>query len=159
MPIYEYQCTDCGHRLETIQRFSDAPLTDCPQCAHVALKKLVSAPAFRLKGSGWYETDFKSGEKRNIAGGGDGGDSAASDKAGGDKSSGDKSSSDKSTSETSTNNSAASNSSTSNSSTSKGAAESAAPTKKDTSTASNRSSTNGGTTTATKGAPKTTGSD
>ena len=62
MPIYEYQCAACGHALETIQKFSDAPLTDCPACHKAELKKLLSAPAFRLNGAGWYETDFKTGE-------------------------------------------------------------------------------------------------
>ena len=64
MPIYEYQCEACGHDFETLQKISDAPLTECPQCGKAALKKLISAPAFRLKGGGWYETDFKTGEKR-----------------------------------------------------------------------------------------------
>lgn len=59
MPIYEYQCESCGETLEKIQKFSDAPLTDCPACGKSTLKKLVSASSFRLKGSGWYETDFK----------------------------------------------------------------------------------------------------
>ena len=59
MPIYEYRCEDCGHQLESIQKFSDATLTDCPECGKPALKKLVSAAGFKLKGSGWYETDFK----------------------------------------------------------------------------------------------------
>lgn len=67
MPIYEYECNSCGHRLEVIQKFSDAPLTDCPQCGKAELSKLISAPGFRLKGGGWYETDFKSGNKKNIA--------------------------------------------------------------------------------------------
>ncbi len=59
MPIYEYECEKCGHRLEAIQKFSDAPLADCPECNESALKKLVSSAAFKLKGGGWYETDFK----------------------------------------------------------------------------------------------------
>jgi putative FmdB family regulatory protein len=67
MPIYEYRCDDCGHELEAMQKMSDAALTDCPSCEKPALKKLVSAGAFRLKGGGWYETDFKSGSKRNVA--------------------------------------------------------------------------------------------
>ncbi|RCU49440.1 MULTISPECIES: FmdB family zinc ribbon protein [Corallincola] len=67
MPIYEYQCGSCGHQLEKLQRISDAPLVDCPDCAAPALKKLISAAGFRLKGSGWYETDFKSGSKKNVA--------------------------------------------------------------------------------------------
>ena len=72
MPIYEYACGSCEHQFETIQRASEEPLRDCPECGEAALKKLLSAPVFRLKGSGWYETDFKTGDKRNVAGGGDG---------------------------------------------------------------------------------------
>ena len=68
MPIYEYCCQDCGHSLEAIQKLADAPLTECPECGKAALKKQVSAPAFRLSGGGWYETDFKTGDKKNIAG-------------------------------------------------------------------------------------------
>lgn len=68
MPIYEYQCQSCGHQLEAIQKFSDDPLVDCPACAAPRLEKLISASAFRLSGSGWYETDFKTGNKRNLAG-------------------------------------------------------------------------------------------
>ncbi len=67
MPIYEYRCAECGHELEKLQKISAAPLTDCPDCGKPALKKLVSAAGFRLKGGGWYETDFKSGNKKNIA--------------------------------------------------------------------------------------------
>jgi putative FmdB family regulatory protein len=67
MPIYEYQCEACGHYLETLQKISDPPLTDCHKCGKPALKKLVSASAFRLKGGGWYETDFKTGNKKNVA--------------------------------------------------------------------------------------------
>ena len=69
MPIYEYQCQDCDKQLEALQKISDAPLLDCPQCGKPALKKKVSAAAFRLKGGGWYETDFKTGNKKNLAGG------------------------------------------------------------------------------------------
>ena len=69
MPIYEYACRSCEHRFETIQRASEAPLSDCPECGDAALKKLLSAPVFRLKGGGWYETDFKNGDKRNVADG------------------------------------------------------------------------------------------
>jgi len=69
MPIYEYQCKACGHEFEAIQKISDAPLSDCPSCSKPELKKLVSAAGFRLKGGGWYETDFKGGgKKKNIAG-------------------------------------------------------------------------------------------
>ena len=60
MPIYEYLCDACDHRLEALQKISDDPLKDCPKCGEKSLRKLVSAAAFRLKGSGWYETDFKS---------------------------------------------------------------------------------------------------
>ena len=68
MPIYEYQCQECGHELEAIQRLADDPLTECPACGKQGLKKRVSAPSFRLSGGGWYETDFKTGDKKNIAG-------------------------------------------------------------------------------------------
>ena len=66
MPIYEYQCTKCGHQEEVIQKISDKPLKKCPECGKSAMEKLVSAPSFRLKGGGWYETDFKSGKKKNV---------------------------------------------------------------------------------------------
>ena len=66
MPIYEYVCGACGNALEALQKISDAPLTDCPECGAASLKKKVSAPAFRLVGSGWYETDFKTGAKKNL---------------------------------------------------------------------------------------------
>ena len=78
MPIYEYQCSECSHTLEVIQKLSDPVLTECPACGRPALKKLVSAPSFRLSGGGWYETDFKTGNKKNLAG--DAGSSGA-DKA------------------------------------------------------------------------------
>jgi putative FmdB family regulatory protein len=74
MPIYEYQCQACQNQIEALQKISDTPLLDCPQCGEASLKKKVSAAAFRLKGSGWYETDFKTGNKKNLVGGGDGGD-------------------------------------------------------------------------------------
>ena len=67
MPIYEYQCAACGHQLEAIQKFSDAPLVECPNCKAAELKKQLSVPGFRLKGSGWYETDFKTGSRKNLA--------------------------------------------------------------------------------------------
>ena len=67
MPIYEYQCESCAHQFETMQKLSEAVLTDCPECGESALKKLVSRVSFRLKGSGWYETDFKSDNQRNVA--------------------------------------------------------------------------------------------
>jgi putative FmdB family regulatory protein len=69
MPIYEYQCKACGHELEAIQKISDEPLKFCPDCGQPELSKQVSAAGFRLKGGGWYETDFKSGDKKkNLAG-------------------------------------------------------------------------------------------
>ena len=66
MPIYEYICEACEHSLDALQKISDAVLTDCPSCGESSLKKKLSAPGFRLSGSGWYETDFKSGNKRNL---------------------------------------------------------------------------------------------
>jgi len=80
MPIYEYRCNACGHHLEALQKMSEAPLRKCPECGKSQLKRLVSASQFRLKGSGWYETDFKNkGEtKRNLVERG-GDSSAASD--------------------------------------------------------------------------------
>ena len=68
MPIYEYRCGSCGHELEKLQRMSDPELTDCPDCGESALSRLVSAAGFRLKGSGWYETDFKKDNQRNLHG-------------------------------------------------------------------------------------------
>ena len=70
MPFYEYQCAACGHHHEELQKVSDRSLRKCPACGRPALKRLVSAPVFRLKGAGWYETDFKNDKeaKRNIAG-------------------------------------------------------------------------------------------
>jgi len=77
MPIYEYRCTACGAELEKLQKISDPPLVECPECGKDALVKLISASSFRLKGSGWYETDFKTGKKKNGAADADaGGDSA-----------------------------------------------------------------------------------
>ncbi len=100
MPIYEYQCKKCQHQFETIQKFSEEPLKRCPECGKLSLKKLVSRAAFRLKGGGWYETDFKSGGKKNVAG-----DTASSGNSDSSKdssgSTGKESSSDKSTSESS----------------------------------------------------------
>lgn len=67
MPIYEYQCKACGHEYEALQKLSAEPLKDCPVCEKSELVKKISAAGFRLKGSGWYETDFKSGAKKNVA--------------------------------------------------------------------------------------------
>ena len=78
MPIYEYQCVNCLHELEKLQKISDDPLIDCPECNEASLKKLVSAAAFRLKGGGWYETDFKTGKKKNVT-------ASANEKAGGNE--------------------------------------------------------------------------
>lgn len=77
MPIYEYRCESCAHELEKLQKMGDDKLVDCPECGQPALKRLVSAAAFRLKGSGWYETDFKKDNKRNLA---DSSDKDTSDK-------------------------------------------------------------------------------
>jgi putative FmdB family regulatory protein len=70
MPFYEYECSNCKYAAEVLQKISDAPLKKCPSCGKGAFKRLISAPVFRLKGSGWYETDFKSDKegKRNLAG-------------------------------------------------------------------------------------------
>ena len=86
MPIYEYACVSCEHQFETIQRVGEDPLKDCPECGKAELKKLVSVAAFRLKGGGWYETDFKSGDKKNIAGDEKKNTSDKSDEAGSSKS-------------------------------------------------------------------------
>ncbi len=79
MPIYEYQCQACRHQFEKLQKISDKPLSICPACQKPELKKMVSAAAFRLKGGGWYETDFKTGNKKNLSSnaGSDGAGSAA----------------------------------------------------------------------------------
>lgn len=66
MPIYEYRCTNCGHEMDALQKISDPPLTDCPVCETTGLKRKLSAPGFRLKGSGWYETDFKTANRKNL---------------------------------------------------------------------------------------------
>ncbi|GIT27279.1 MAG: hypothetical protein CM1200mP41_33230 [Gammaproteobacteria bacterium] len=68
MPFYEYSCESCGHELEVLQRLSAEPLVDCPACSAAALRKKVSAAAFRLKGTGWYETDFKDSGKPKTEG-------------------------------------------------------------------------------------------
>jgi len=68
MPIYGYACQECGHTLDALQKMADDPLVDCPECDKPALKRQLSAPRFRLKGQGWYETDFKTDKQRNLAG-------------------------------------------------------------------------------------------
>lgn len=67
MPIYEYECQACGEQLEAWQKLSEEPLKKCPACGEMKLKKLISAVGFRLKGGGWYETDFKSSGRKNVA--------------------------------------------------------------------------------------------
>ncbi|HID50129.1 MAG TPA: zinc ribbon domain-containing protein [Chromatiales bacterium] len=83
MPIYEYECEACGHRLEALQKMADDPLTDCPACEEPRLRKLVSAAAFRLKGGGWYETDFKTGDQKNLAGRSEAREAKSADKTAG----------------------------------------------------------------------------
>ncbi len=79
MPIYEYQCCECGHKLEAIQRFSDPLLTDCPACGKPRLKKLLSPAGFQLKGTGWYATDFRdSGKNKKHKAKADSGESKSS---------------------------------------------------------------------------------
>jgi putative FmdB family regulatory protein len=84
MPIYAYACKQCDHTLDALQKIADEPLVDCPECGAAALKRLLSAPRFRLKGKGWYETDFKDKNQRNLHG--DKESSKPSDKASSDKS-------------------------------------------------------------------------
>ena len=129
MPIYEYQCQSCDHGLEVLQKISDEPLQECPSCGESALKKKVSAAAFRLKGGGWYETDFKSGDKKNIAG--DKSSSESSSPATGkDSSSGKDGSSggDSSSSNSSSGNSSSGNSSSGSSSSGNSSASNSTPT-------------------------------
>ena len=68
MPIYGYACKGCEHTLDALQKMAEDPLVDCPACGEPALRRQLSAPRFRLKGKGWYETDFKKDNQRNIAG-------------------------------------------------------------------------------------------
>lgn len=102
MPIYPYVCTACGHEFDALQKISDDPLTECPECEEATLRKRLAAPAFQLKGTGWYETDFKNKGKQAAKGNGqakdqdkgadkkDGGESKSDSKSksesGGDKS-------------------------------------------------------------------------
>ena len=65
MPIYEYQCQHCDHTFDTLQKVSEKPLIKCPECGEDTLKKLVSPAGFRLKGTGWYETDFKGSKNKS----------------------------------------------------------------------------------------------
>ena len=80
MPIYEYRCRACGHEMEKLQGMNDTELTDCPLCGEAELHRLVSAPGFRLKGGGWYETDFKQGNKRNLVDSGESNEDATPSK-------------------------------------------------------------------------------
>jgi len=81
MPIYEYGCQTCNHRFDALQKIADAPLVDCPECGKPTLRRLLSAPRFRLKGSGWYETDFKKDKQRNLHGEKDESSSSSSSKS------------------------------------------------------------------------------
>ena len=83
MPIYEYQCAECEHIEEVIQKISDEPLKVCPSCHKPALQKKVTAAGFRLSGGGWYETDFKNGNKKNLTD--NGGNSSSSSGSSGSK--------------------------------------------------------------------------
>lgn len=87
MPIYEYQCKACGHGFDALQKLNEGALRKCPECGALKLQRLVSAPQFRLKGSGWYETDFKKDGKKRLVDAGEGKPAAdpAVDKAGADK--------------------------------------------------------------------------
>lgn len=85
MPIYGYACTECGHTLDALQKMSDEPLVECPECEKPALKRQLSAPRFRLAGKGWYETDFKADNQRNIAGEKEAAKSEGKDSKEGDK--------------------------------------------------------------------------
>lgn len=104
MPIYEYQCEHCEHKMEAIQKISEDPLKECPECKQETLRKLVSAAAFKLKGDGWYETDFKDKkpQKRDAPGKDDKvkEDSQSSKDKGSDKTSGSDKSDKKSESKT-----------------------------------------------------------
>ena len=71
MPIYEYECKECGHQLDALQGINEKMLSECPACNRSSLKRLISAPNFRLKGEGWYETDFKTGNRKNLVEGKD----------------------------------------------------------------------------------------
>ena len=85
MPIYEFECKQCGHRFDHLQKLSDTDPLICPACAQASLHRMVSAPSFRLAGSGWYETDFKKDgdKKHNLADGPGGGESRSADSGGG----------------------------------------------------------------------------
>ena len=82
MPIYGYTCDKCEHTFDALQKMSDPKLVDCPECGKASLRKLLSAPKFRLKGAGWYETDFKTGDKRNVIADSEKAPAAATEKSG-----------------------------------------------------------------------------
>lgn len=88
MPIYEYQCAACGHKFETLQKFSDAPLTECPECHKSSLEKLISASGFQLKGTGWYVTDYSAKGKKSQSDEGKASGSETKSTDSGDKSGG-----------------------------------------------------------------------
>jgi len=67
MPIYAYKCAECNHTFDKLQKMNDDALTDCPECNEPALKKQITASGFRLTGNGWYETDFKTGSRKNLS--------------------------------------------------------------------------------------------
>jgi len=93
MPIYPYVCTACGHEFDALQKISEDPLTECPECGQATLRKRLAAPAFQLKGTGWYETDFKHGSKAKQSTDQDkskDGNKASESSTGSDKSSGSK---------------------------------------------------------------------
>ena len=95
MPIFEYVCDKCDHEFETLQKVSESPLKICEACGRKGLRKKISAAGFRLSGSGWYETDFKSGKKKNVSGSDDkgGGEASANKESSGSSSKSDSKSS------------------------------------------------------------------
>jgi len=98
MPIYEYQCEACGEVHEALQKISDAPLEVCPHCEKSALRKKVTAAAFRLSGGGWYETDFKTGDKKKNLSGDKSGEGKPADSKSADSKPAEKKSADKTSS-------------------------------------------------------------
>lgn len=88
MPIYAFQCASCGHAFDRLQKLSDPDPAACPECGAEGVRRQLTAPAFRLAGSGWYETDFKKEGKRNLAEGGEGAGKPEAKPADGDKSAG-----------------------------------------------------------------------
>lgn len=107
MPIYEYVCDQCNHDMEAFQKLSEEPLVTCPKCGADSLRKKISAAGFRLKGGGWYETDFKAGKKKNVVGS----DSSDGAKSGSDAKTSDSSTKSSSSTDTGSKSSASSGSS------------------------------------------------